>query len=124
MGWWQIDPATGMPLRTSGKDPAQVDECYTGDSPWDAAAGSMEELRELVGDAEFTPDEAKRLVFNRIVPDWVDPGDAAEVLRIVDAMWDEVDDCYEESWERKAKPLEKRVAGEQAIWSLTGAEDD
>jgi len=125
MGWWQIDPEKGMPLRTSGKHPEDVDACYTGDTPWDAVSYSVDDLRKLLGEtAEFSPEEAGRLFLERAVPPWVDPEKAADVLRIVDEMWAEVDGCYEDDGGRKAKPPERRVAAEEAVHCLIGDEDD
>ncbi len=134
MGWWKIDPETGLPTKDTSKisEPGSVslnaipgidddpDACYSGDTPWDAVYQAMQVLREFLGEfAEFSEEEAGRLIFDRALPVWADPGLSPEVLRIIDTMWFEVDDCYEEDWGREAKPPEKRVAGEQAVVQLT-----
>lgn len=83
MGWWKIDPETGMPTKDTSKisKPGSVclnaipgidddpDAFYNGDTPGDAVTMSAEELRELLGkSAEFSEQEAGRLVFDRTVP--------------------------------------------------------
>jgi hypothetical protein len=125
MGWWRIDPETGMPVPSGGENPEDAGACYAGDTPCDAVSYSVDDLQEVLGeDEEFSPEEAASLVFDRVVPDWVDPAKAADVLRVVDEMWAEVDGCYEEDWGRKARPPERRVAGEEAVRYLTEPDDD
>lgn len=139
MGWWKIDPETGMPTKDTSKisRPGSVclnaipgtdndpDAYYTGDSPWDFAIDAAEQLRGLAGaSAQFSAEEVIRLFFDRIVPAWIDPGKASGVLRIVDLLWADIDDIYEEDWERKARPSEKRIVGEQVARCLIGKEED
>lgn len=134
MGWWKIDPETGMPTKDTSKmsKPGSVilnaipgvdddaDACYTGDAPWDYAVDAAGQLRGLLGEsAAFSGEEASRLFLDRIAPAWVDAGEVSEVLRIVDGLWSDIDDLYEEDWERKARPVEKRVVVDQVARALT-----
>jgi hypothetical protein len=138
MGWWRIDPETGMPAKDArsalsrppdvvllnavpGVDD-QAGACYTGDGPWDMAGVVADELWAAVGDAEkLTEEEARGLLMDRVVPARLTETGAettAHLLPIVDAFWRDIDWCYGEDWQRPALPTEKRWVCEQALYYL------
>jgi hypothetical protein len=135
MGWWKIDPETGMPLKDApsalSRSPEFVllnavpgvdDEetaCYLGDGPWDMASTVPGELQAVTGDALSLSDEQLRDLFlRRVVPPSVagSPSEiGAHLLRVVDAFWRDIDGCYEDDWERPARPAEKRWVCEYMV---------
>jgi hypothetical protein len=142
MGWWQIDPATGMPLRDSfsklsrppgfnllnavpGVDDEEAAH-YLGDSPWDMAYSAVSGIKELLGQRQSpTAEEARALFLNRIIPPSLaklPPEMTAQLLELVDSMWKSVDLCYEDDWGRPARPAEKKWVGKYAVDRLVGAE--
>lgn len=128
MGWHKIDPKTGAPAKDAhsalcqppdfvllnavpGVDDHEND-CYLGDGPWDMASTMPAEIAAVTGDRLHPSDEQLRdLLLRRIVPPGVG-GERSEIggklLQVVDAFWKEIDSCYEDDWERPAKPAEKR----------------
>lgn len=137
MGWHKIDPKTGAPAKDAqsalsqprdfvllnavpGVDDDDAD-CYLGDGPWDMASTVPGEIEAATGDAvQFSDDELRELLLQRSVPAGVG-GERSEIgvklLQLVDAFWRDIDSCYEDDWERPAKPAEKQWICENVVES-------
>jgi hypothetical protein len=139
MGWWRIDPETGKPAegtpsKLSGPGIAllnaipgvddEADAHYLGDGPWDMAASVADEIEAVIGtDGRLSLEEVRGLLLQRAVPPRLaarGTESAAQLLRVVDAFWPDVDSCYEDDWDRPARPAEKRWVCEYAAERLTG----
>jgi hypothetical protein len=138
MGWWRIDPETGMPAEGARSKlsrppefvllnavPGVDDEAeayYLGDGPWDMAAAAANDVGQLLGAAPRpSDDELRRLFLERVLPAalaGLDSRSADRLLQVVDEMWKDVDGCYEDDWERPARPAEKKWVCEYAVDSL------
>jgi hypothetical protein len=136
MGWWKIDPQTGKPVKDArsalGRAPESVllnavpgvdDEaaaCYLGDAPWDIASTVPKKLAAATDGARaLSDDQLRDLFLRRAVPPGVAEA-AAQLLRVVDAFWSDIDGCYEDDWERPARPAEKRWVCEYVVKCRTG----
>ena len=105
--WWPVDPVSGLRLEADPADAAGP-ASYLGDCPLDAVAQIATAI-----DAAFNPrrhfsdDEVRSLLLDRVVPASVRPYDdaAAELLDFVDALWDDVHRCYQETWGRPPNPV-------------------
>lgn len=138
MGWWQIDSDTGKPAEAHSNlsrppeftllnaVPGVDDDAahFLGDGPWDMAASCVDKLRKVIGDSQhLSDDEAWRLFSKRILPDAMQswPEEARRrVLQLIEEMWANVDGCYEDDWERTARPAERRWIAEYAVRRLNG----
>jgi len=139
MGWWRIEPETGMPARESSSKlsrppdfvllnavPGIDDEeeaHYQGDGPWDMAYSASDVIKKVLGARQLpTVEETRELFLNRTVPtslaELADP-----LLQAVDEMWKDVDWCYEDDWGRPARPAERRWVAEYAVWRLFEADN-
>ena len=128
MGWWKIDPGTGMPLKEGHSALSRPPEFvllnavpgvdseegafYLGDSPWDLVSTIPREIEGVIGTARSLSDEGVRdLLLRRVVPrsvvEWR-PEAAARLLQVVDAFWKDIDDIYAEDWGRPSRPAERR----------------
>jgi hypothetical protein len=144
MGWWRIDPETGKPAEDGhsklSRPPDFVllnavpgvdtdDEAhYLGDGPWDMAADTARHIRELVGSEQvLPPNEVRALCFRQAVPPGLaglGPDARTRLLQLVEQFWADIDWCYDEDWERPARPAERRWVCEYLIRSLTPGDDD
>ncbi|HMF19561.1 MAG TPA: hypothetical protein VKE98_20305 [Gemmataceae bacterium] len=135
MGWWKIEPDTGMPVKDSRSALSQPPEFvllnavpgvdddesvfYLGDSPWDLASTVPDEVDAVTGTAfALSAAELRELLLQRTVPPRLNkagPEMGAELLQIVDAFWNDIDGCYEDDWGRPAHPAEKRWVCEYAV---------
>jgi hypothetical protein len=144
MGWWRIDPETGMPEQNAYSKLSQpgrfhllnavpgVDDdaaaYYLGDSPWDLAADTARQVQELLGSSRcLSKEETRRLFLERILPQgigisWQEPL-AAPLLQIVDSMRCDVDECYQEAWGRPTHPAEWRWVCEYAAKCLAAVDE-
>ena len=144
MGWWRIDPETGKPAKDACSKLSQpnkflllnaipgVDDDaeahYLGDEPWDLAAYSARQVRELLGPSRSLADEEARGLFlerqlpQGIADSWQEPL-AAQLLQIVDSMRRNVDDCYQEAWRRPIRPAEWHWVIAYVVKSLTAVEE-
>ncbi|HEY7423458.1 MAG TPA: hypothetical protein VH682_04380 [Gemmataceae bacterium] len=139
MGWWRIDPQTGKPLNdcpsrlshspdfvllnaVPGVD-GDEEAHYLGDDPWDMACSAVDEIDAvIVGMPRPSKDEVRQLLLERVIPQTfmqLKSEAIANLLRVVDELWRNVDWCYEEDWERPARPAEKRWVCEYAVRRLT-----
>ena len=135
MGWWKIDPRTGAPAKDAhsalskppdfvllnavpGVDDNEAD-CYLGDGPWDMASSLPEEIEAATGAVLRLSDEQIRdLLLRCVVPRGVggkrsDIG--VKLLQVVDAFRKDINSCYEEDWERPARPAEMRWICEYVV---------
>jgi hypothetical protein len=141
MGWWKIDPETGYPLKEGHSRLSRPPEFvllnavpgvdddeeahFLGDSPWDMVADAVNQIKRLhISEQRLSADEVRKLFLDRVVPPTLttpkrENGDS--VLRIVDELWKDVDWCYQETWERPARPAERRWICEDAVERLAGA---
>jgi hypothetical protein len=135
MGWHKIDPKTGAPAKDAhsklsqppdfvllnavpGADDNDAD-CYLGDGPWDMASTVPAEIKEVIGDlSQLSDEQIRELLLRRVVPSSVG-GDKSDIgvklLHVVDAFWSDIDSCYEDDWDRPAKPDEKRWICENVL---------
>jgi len=128
MGWWKIDPDSGMPAKDThsalsrppdfvllnavpGVDREEA-ACYLGDGPWDMASTVPDEIVAVIdGALSLSDDQLRDLLLRRVVPPsvaGVGPEIGAQLLQVVDAFWQDIDGCYEDDWERPARTAEKR----------------
>ena len=137
MGWWQIDPDTGKPAEGAGSKLSRPPEFtllnavpgvdddeatyYLGDGPWDMAGSAVDELRGLIGVSQHLSDDEARLLFSDrrlpVVMQRLPEESRQAILAIVENMWANVDGCYEDDWERSARPSARC---EYAVRQLTG----
>jgi hypothetical protein len=141
MGWWRIDPNTGKPAKDAASKlsrppdfvllnavPGADDDTeahYLGDGPWDMVYSAVTKITNLLKADKPTAAEARALFMERRLQGSLaklPPESTAKLLRIVEQMWDDVDGCYDDDWERPALPAEKRWVGENAVRRLTGAD--
>lgn len=137
MGWYKIDPRTGAPAKDAhsalsqppdfvllnavpGVDDNQAD-CYLGDGPWDMASTVPGEIEEVIGDElQLSDEQIRELLLRRVVPAAVG-GERSDLgvklLQVVDAFWKDIDSCYEDDWDRPARPEEQRWICENIIES-------
>src|SRR5262245_51285612 len=127
MGWWRIDPETGMPAKDAASRLSRPPEFvllnavpgvdddsqahYLGDSPWDFAADTARQVKALLGASEsLSAEEVRRLFLDRVPPERLRGSGpkAAKLLQIVEAMWADVDDVYQEEWGRPTRAAERR----------------
>jgi len=138
MGWWQIDPETGEPLKDDhsrlSRPPDFVllnavpgvdkdeEAHYLGDGPWDMAYSTVDKIKPLIiGMQRHSEEEVRMLFLDRVIPKtFVDlkPEAADSLLRAVDELWKHVNWCYQEDWERPASPAERRWVCEYAVERL------
>lgn len=139
MGWWRIDPATGKPAKGAksrlSQPPDRVllnavpgvdddDEAhYLGDGPWDMVASYVGKIEGVFGrSARPSAAEARKLFLDRVLPKAMQSLRAAsrqQILRLIEAMWADIDWCYDEDWERPARPAERKWICEYAVHLLT-----
>ena len=134
MGWWPIDPATGMPVEDASSSLSQppdfvllnavpgVDDdaevSYLGDGPWDMASTLPAELAAAMGGPlTWSAEEIQGLFLEDRIPAGAE-GKADELRAIVSAMWRDVDSCYEDDWERPSNASEKKWVLQYAIDSM------
>src|SRR5262245_19290253 len=118
MGWWKIEPETGMPAKDSRSTLSRPPEfvllnavpgaddddapCYLGDGPWDMASTVPEEVDNVTGtDFLLSAAELRDLLLQRVVPSRLIDARlelSARLLQVVDAFWNDIDDCYEYDW--------------------------
>ena len=131
MGWWKIDPETGKPATGAQSAlsrapdavllnavPGVDDElaaCYLGDAPWDVASTVAGELEAVTGARPLSDEQLRDLFLRRVVPPGVVTEAAARLLQVVDTFWSDIDGCYEDDWDRPARPAEKRWVGEYVV---------
>src|SRR5262245_32443543 len=142
MGWWRIDPETGMPAKDAASRLSRPPEVvfpnalpgvdgdsqahYLGDSARGFAADTARQGQALLGPAEsLSAGEGRRLFLDRVPPERLRGSGpkAAKLLQIVEAMWADVDDVYQEEWGRPTRAAERRWVGEYAVRSLTARKE-
>jgi hypothetical protein len=96
-----------------------AEACYLGDGPSDMVSTLPGEVAEVVG-RSWSADEVRRLFLESRLPAGIGATEGKELRSIVQAFWDDIDGCYEDSWERGALPAEKRWVCEEAVARLTG----
>src|SRR5262245_52817904 len=109
MGWWRIEPETGMPAKDAYSKLSHppdfvllnavrgVDDDpeahYLGDSPWDLAADTARQLQALLDPSRrISEEEARRLLLDRVVPQGIEEPIATELLQSVEVMRRDVDE--------------------------------
>jgi hypothetical protein len=96
---------------------------YLGDGPWDMVASTVDEIEGLIISMQRpSADEVRKLFLDRVIPQGfvrLNSEAAESLLRAVDELWKDVDWCYEDDWERPARPAERRWICEYAVGRLT-----
>ena len=116
--WWTIDPKTGQPDCTVTCDPIRG-HCI-GDSVLDEVGISGDAIATSFATKLFSDDEVAALIMNRVVPPSFQGGaeDAAELLDLVDGLWELVDRCYQQALGRLPNDVERRWLCDSAIDAL------
>ena len=101
--WWSIDPQTGQASDVGGSD-----QCL-GDSPIQAVCMAADAIDTAFGASKFWSDEeARALLLQRVVPASVShPSDAAELLELVDGLWQSAAMRYERALHRSPSAAER-----------------
>jgi hypothetical protein len=113
--WWSIDPQTGEPDGDASR-PEQAPYCL-GDGPLDAVAQSVDAIETIFAISRcFSEAEVRALLVERVVPPSFGggPEDAAELLELVECLWEGAGACYQEALNRPVNPVERQ-------WLLTYA---
>jgi hypothetical protein len=138
MGWWPIDPDTGKSVEGASSGLSRppdftllnavpgIDDDdaahYLGDGPWDMVASYVGKIEKLIGDRKRPSEqEAQRLFADRILPPALAtlPAESRQrLLRLVEELWGDIDGCYEDDWERPARPAEKKWICRHAVHRL------
>src|SRR5262249_42651148 len=140
MGWWRIDPDTGMPQQDSrsklstpdwvllnavpGVDDEQ-EAYYLGDFPCDCAADMADELAAFLRRHRLlcpTLEELMALVLDGVVPPSFSPvgkRPVKELLTSQDELWAAIDGAYQEDWGRPARRRERAAACREYLERLT-----
>jgi hypothetical protein len=136
MGWWRIDPQTGMTLEGASSALSRPPEfvllnavpdvddeagaCFLGDGPSDMVSTLPNEVAAIAKDAgSWSADQVRELFLHGRVPAGVGPKQASELQHVVEAFWADINGCYEDEWERPALPDEKKWICEEAVDRLT-----
>jgi hypothetical protein len=144
MGWWRIDPETGKPAERGrsklsrppgfvllnavpGADDSE-EAHYLGDGAWDMVDDTVRQIKELLGERPRpSEEEARRLFWDRTIPPSLSAlGRQAtrSLLKLVEDMWADLDDCYDWDWNRPPRPAEKKWLCEGAVEGLARAAAD
>jgi hypothetical protein len=133
MGWWKIDPETGAPAKDARSTLSRAPEfvllnavpgadndasaVYLGDAPWNVASTIPKKLAAVPGlMTTLTDEQLRELFLLRVVPPGVAGTEATlQLLQIVDEFWSDIDGCYEDDWERAARPEERRWVCEYVV---------
>lgn len=95
---------------------------YLGDGPWDMVYSTVGEIKALITSMQQpSEEEVRKLFLDRVIPQAfveLKPEAAESLLRAVDDLWKDIDWCYEEDWERPARPAERRWICEDAVRRL------
>ncbi len=95
---------------------------YLGDGPWDMVASYVGRIEKVLGgSAPPSAEEARKLLMDRVLPRAMQSLPAASrqrVLRLIEEMWSDIDWCYDEDWERPARPAERKWICESAVRRL------
>jgi hypothetical protein len=139
MGWWKIDPETGVPA-TDGRSklsnppdfvllnavPGVDDESeahYLGDGPWDMAYSTAQDMKKLFPGIERLSEQVlTTLLMDGLIPPALAGAGTQtvdDVLQAVQQFWDEIDWCYRESWERPARAAERRWVCKEFLEEVT-----
>lgn len=138
MGWWRIDPKTGMPLTNkpsklsrkklvllnavSGVDD-DVAGYYLGDGPWDMAYSVSRKIA-AAADRKWRRGEVRALLMKKVLPRGLKVKARARLKKAVDQFWKSVDYCYDHAWQRPALPAERRWVCDYAVQRVVPGEDD
>jgi hypothetical protein len=125
MGWWVIEPDTGMPKKdavSKAKPKAGgvfvnafpgIDDDpqshYLGDGPMDWADDAADKLQSLFGPSwKPTAEEVRRLINQDLVDPRHPQSSADEAKEIRRQFWEFIESDYTDSWQRKPTPAETR----------------
>jgi hypothetical protein len=128
MGWWKIDPETGKPATDGhsklsnppdfvllnavpGADD-EVDAHFLGDGPWDMAYSAAQEMKKhFPGVVRLSQQALTKLLMGGVMPPDIvraGPPVVSNVSQTIKEFWADVDWCYQDSWERPARPAERK----------------
>lgn len=111
MGWWQIDTATVQSVAQQLGVENPEHPHYLGDDPWNVIDHFICQVGQCFADQRW-PDEteAQQIFAGTSLPPRVTAlgVDVAErITAHVREMWQELECCYEEVWDRPLRPVER-----------------
>jgi len=106
--WWTIDRQTGQPDRGVTREPILC-HCL-GDSALDEVSVSGDAIATTFATRLFSDDEVFALVMKRALPPSFQGGeeDAAELLQLVDGLWNSAERCYQHALGHTPNEIERR----------------
>jgi hypothetical protein len=120
--WWTINPETGQPDDDVTGDP--ITRHCLGDSALDEVGTSGDAIATTFATKLFSDDEVSALIMMRVVPRSFRGGaeDAAELLDLVDGLWELAERCYHQALGRMPTDVERRWLCASAIDALRARE--
>jgi hypothetical protein len=107
--WWSIDPQTGEPDGNASRVDGAHD-CL-GDCPRDAVGQSVDAIETTFAVSRcFSEAEVRALLVQRVIPPSFrgGPEDSAELLDLVEGLWEGVGRCYQQALNRSVNPVERQ----------------
>jgi hypothetical protein len=132
MGWWRIDPESGLPAAGAasalsrppdfvllnavpGVD-AEAGACYLGDGPSDMVSTMPAAIAGITGGpASWSADQVRDLFLRARIPAGVGAKAAGALRAAAREFWADIDGCYEDDWDRPARPAERRWICEELV---------
>jgi hypothetical protein len=116
--WWTIDPETGQP-DGEVRDQRIIRHCL-GDSVLDEVGMSGDAIATTFATKSFSDEEVIALIMERALPRSFQGGaeDAAELLDLVDRIWESAQRCYQQALGRVPTDVERRWLCAAAIAAL------
>ena len=105
--WWSIDPATGDEDASSTGGAAYC----LGDCPLAAVGQAADAIETTFAVSRcFSEAEIRALLVERLVPPSFrgGPEDAAELLELIEGLWEGAEKCYQQALNRSVNSVERR----------------
>lgn len=106
--WWTIDPATGQ--RAADTSPSIEDGPWLGDWVLEIVRDTADTIVTTFAVCHMTDDDLRILISGQSIPTAFRGAaeDAAELRELVNALWSEVEGCYELEFARTPDARERR----------------
>ena len=83
-----------------------------------------DEVATVVGPGfVWSADQVRELFLQDRIPPGIGGPNASILRKVVEAFWADIDTCYDDDWERKALPSEKRWICEGIVEQFAGRSD-